>query len=389
MLNFCRSANYIPTLKWRWGERHALSTISTAAKNSLLPLFLMPPSGDYDHEKDRVIEPLEHVKLFGGRLNKDWGRRPAFVDAGLINGGERWNHLDEHPLTELLGRAHAAGAQACPATAIGRSADYQLAVQRFAAREPNLPVCVRATSLHIIGSDSFGSDLLRTLAEIGCAPKQVVLNLDFSESGALKVHEVDSFAELLVRKLNDLPALYDWLSVAVTLSAFPTSLKTMKPGEVKPFPRTDWLVYERLAARRSDLGRLPICGDYAIDSSCYSKPIRASPSATFRYTVGGAYIVAKGAQAKKPVGYAAIYPVANTLAHRDEFMGARFSDGDAFIDRLSTRQHGVSTGHAGTWRWAGTDHHFTMVTRDLANLNVQRALSEQKVDEPAEQGILI
>jgi hypothetical protein len=112
MQTLFRSVSYVPILKWKTGERLALSTLQGARRGRIVPLLLMPPSGDFDHEKGRRLTPLEHIRLFGKRLYDAWGRSPVFVDAIGIDDETHRQGLTVHPLTELLGRAHAARATA-------------------------------------------------------------------------------------------------------------------------------------------------------------------------------------------------------------------------------------------------------------------------------------
>lgn len=382
MLGLLRSVSYVPILKWKAGERLALSTFRRSLRGRLVPLFLMPPSGDFDHEKGRRLTPLEHIRLFGKRLHDAWGRSPVFVDAIGIDDDAHRAGLTVHPLTELLGQANAARALACPATTLDRAPDYQEAVRRFVAHNSHLPICVRVTPLNM-ESGTFAADLLALLARLGLDPDRVLLVLDFASMGALKLHEVESFAEVLEDRVYNLPSLFGWLKVVVAFTSFPTALK-MKPNEVELFPRTDWLTYRRLIEREPELLPKVAFGDYAVDSAPFSKSgIRATPSAHLRYTTPSNYLVVKGQQAKKPIGYGAIYPVADTLTARDEYVGAAFSDGDAFVSRLSVRNPETTTGNASTWRWAGTDHHFAQVFCDLRVLSGHESENES-IDSDSE-----
>jgi hypothetical protein len=129
-------------------------------------------------------------------------------------------------------------------------------------------------------------------------------------------------------------------------------------------------------------------GDYGIDSAPFKKTSgRATPSAHLRYTTPSDYLIVKGQQAKKPVGFGAIYPVADSLVGRDEFMGAAFSDGDAFVSRLAARNPETTTGSASTWRWAATDHHINRVLSDLTLLAGQRE-EQDAASEIGMQGAL-
>jgi len=381
MPSLLRSVSYVPILKWKTGERLALSTLRGPLRGLLTPLFLMPPSGDFDHEKGRCLTPLEHIKLFGSRLYKAWGRVPVFVDAIGIDDETHRQGLTVHPLTELLEQARTARALACPATRINRTPEYQEAVLRFVERHPHLPICVRVNPLDDMESASFAADLLTLLDRLGCGPDRVLLVLDFEEMGAPKAHEVDPLAEVVANRFYQAFELAPWLKVVVAITSFPTAPK-MKPGEVKRFPRTDWLTYCRLIEREPDLLQTVAFGDYAIDSAPFGKvKARARPSAHLRYTTPGDYLIVKGQQVKKPVGYEAIYPVADTLAGRDEFMGPAFSDGDAFVSRLAARDADITTGNASTWRWAGTDHHFAQVLGDLRVLAGHEREDEEAASE--------
>jgi len=361
MKDILRSVSYLPIVKWKAGERRALATLHARRRSALVPLFYMPPSGDFDHDSGRRLKPLEHIMKFGQRLHDIWGRRLVFVDAMGIDDDIHQQVLQVHPLTELLGRAHMVGALACPATAMDRSAGYQDAVRRFAERHVELPICVRVTPRDM-ASDNFAADLQALLNQSGVGPGRVVLILDFISTSTSMVEEV---AEALAERLQELPMLFEWLKVVTAFSSFPAELK-MKPGETKTFARTDWRVYRRIIERVPVLRPKIVFGDYAVDSTPFPKKLGlAKPSAHLRHTTGDNYLVVKGGQVKQPVGYAAIYPVAERLVEHDEFIGMALCDGDAFIRRLAARDPAVGTGSASTWRWAATDRHFAQVLADI------------------------
>ena len=73
-----RHTDFLAILKWKQGERAALTTYRRGPSR-LHVLFDMPPAGDFDHEKQRPLTPTEHIKMFGRRLRDAWGNRVAFV----------------------------------------------------------------------------------------------------------------------------------------------------------------------------------------------------------------------------------------------------------------------------------------------------------------------
>lgn len=376
MLGLLRSVSYLAIVKWKAGERRALETLWPSRRRNLAVLFEMPPAGDFDHEEQRTLSPTEHIKSFGKRLHDSWGDSLAFVDAHAVDDDIHKAGLSVHPLTELLERARLAKALACPATSLRRSAEYQDAVRRFVSKNNHLPIAIRVNPLDDMESVSFSDDLKRLIYYFGCSSERVALVLDFASLGALRRDEVDGFVETVAERIYDAIALGPWLKVITAFTSFPAELK-MKVNTVESFPRTDWAAYRLILERQPALRDVIIYGDYAIDCAPFQKssgPI--SPSAQLRLTSDDNYLVVKGEQAKKPIGYSAIRPVADTLSRRAEFAGPTICDGDAFVARLASDPK-ANTGNASTWRWAGTDHHFARVLADIAALVGREPVVEQ------------
>ncbi len=377
-----KHTDYLAILKWKQGERAALSTFRASASR-LHVLFEMPPAGDYDHEKRRPLTPTEHIKLFGKKLYDSWGNRVAFIDASHIDDDLHKKGFARHPLTELLERARLAGASACPAVSPTHSEEYRKAVRRFVEWHADFPVCIRVETKHL-DSPTFHLDLETLIQELNCRPSKCFVVLDFRNLELPSVEAEDSFVEMLADRLADFPFLHEWSGIAVALSSFPTNLK-MRPGEVKRFPRIDLPVYRKLISNPKALLRTPMFGDYAVDTSPIVKPQRRTPSAHFRYSTPTGYAIAKGTTVKKPHGYEAIYPVADLLASQDFFMGSEFSDGDKFIVSLQNRAS--AKGNAATWRWASTDHHLTCNVSSIAKFYGLAPIEEKTLSTAAPKQI--
>lgn len=373
-----KHTDYLAILKWKQGERAALSTFR-AGPSRLHVLFEMPPAGDYDHETRRPLTPTEHIKLFGKKLYDAWGNRVAFIDASNIDDDLHKKGFARHPLTELLERARLAGASACPAVSPTHSEEYRKAVKRFVEWHADFPVCIRVETKHL-DSPTFHLDLERLIQELNCRPSKCFVVLDFKNLELPSVEAEDSFGEMLADRLADFPFLHEWSGIAVALSSFPTDLK-MRPGEIKQFPRTDLPVYRKLISNPKALLRTPMFGDYAVDTSPIVKPQRRTPSAHFRYSTPTGYAIAKGTTVKKPHGYEAIYPVADLLASQPFFMGSAFSEGDEFI--VSLQRRAPAKGNAATWRWASTDHHLTCNVGAIAEMYGLAPIEEKALSQTA------
>ncbi len=183
-----------------------------------------------------------------------------------------------HPLTELLERAQAARAIACPATSLRHSPEYQDAVRRFATRYSHLPIAIRVNPLDDMEQGEFAEDLAALLKYLHCTADRVVLVLDFTSLGALKSHEVESFVETVTERIYYAVGLGPWLKVVTAFTSFPKILK-MKPNEVETFARTDWAAYDLLVRREPALRQKIAYGDYGIDPSPFGKP--SGPVCTF------------------------------------------------------------------------------------------------------------
>src|SRR5262245_22642613 len=118
MLGLFDHTCHLSILKWKQGESTAVGT-ANGDRSRLIPLFEMPPAGNFDHERRRFLSPTEHIRLFGPRLRERWGQRPAFVDALMVDDEMHRKGLARHPLTELLERARLAKALAFPVTSLG------------------------------------------------------------------------------------------------------------------------------------------------------------------------------------------------------------------------------------------------------------------------------
>lgn len=376
MLAHLRKARYLPILKGKLGERRALRTVPDRQKAHVLPLIVVPPAGGYEHDEERVPTPAEHIRRFGPALHDHWGLRPAFVDARLIDDFRHNAAVGSHGLTELLERARIHNALACPVTGLGRSDDYQSAVRKFVVQNERLPIAVRAEWGDVVGGSLRGG-LPRLLCDLRCPANRAFLVLDL---GALHVDEPGDLADNLVELINDLPLLHEWLGFAVAITSFPNF--KLNPGATGEYARTDWPTFLALLSRSARLSRVPIFGDYGLEHPDNMKPVKARPSSQLRYSTPKHYVIVKGENTAK-AGYEAIYPVAERLLKRSDFFGPNFSAGDAKIDQLARRA--APHGDAPNWRWAGLDHHFTMVLNEQARIAGDALVAEES--EPHQQSL--
>ncbi|MDX6611269.1 MAG: hypothetical protein QOD75_455 [Blastocatellia bacterium] len=343
---------YMPKIPWKKGERDAFRTTRPIVNDLTVPIFIIPPAGDFDHDLGKILAPADHVKLFGKKLYESRGKRPVFIDAVYLDDERHRVDPATHPLTALIERALIAGAVAWPLTSLGRSDDYQEAVAKAHLRH-QMPVAMQL-SLADLQSASLNERLVSLCNQVSCDPEDAVLIID---AGPIFVPDESQFVDSLIPILNDLPRIYDWHEVVLSATAL-ADLQKVKVNEEKVVRRREWTIYKKLVERKSELYRLPIFSDYGVEYVKDLRPRKVRPSAKLNYTRPDDYFFAKGENVKN-AGYGAIFPVADKIVACSGFMGATFSLGDASIVEIAGRSRGP--GIAPTWKWAAFDHHLAMV----------------------------
>lgn len=373
---FLASTAYIPIIPWKKGERDAFKTTQAIINDLTIPIFIVPPAGEFDHDVGKILEPADHVKLFGKKLSDSRGKRPAFIDAIWLDNERHKASFDVHPLTALVERALLAGAIAWPLTSIGRSDEYQEAVAKAHLRH-QMPVAIQI-SLTNLQSASLNEQLKSLCNQISCDPEDAVLVID---AGPLFVPDESTFVDQLIPILNDLPKLYDWHCIVFSSTPL-AELKKVKPHEEKTVRRSDWNIFQQLIERKDELYRLPIFSDYGVEYSEDLRPRKARPSAKLNYTRSRDYYFVKGENVKTG-GYQAIAPVARKIVECEGFMGASFSYGDTCILEISEKKR--SSGIAPTWKGAAFDHHLAMVAIPAATLLGRVIEQPTEIDSPSTQ----
>ena len=112
-----------------------------------------------------------------------------------------------------------------------------------------------------------------------------------------------------------------------------------------------------------------IFADYAI-SHPYTKeldPRTMRMSASIRYTTSNNWLVLKGRNVRQ-YGFDQYFELAKELIERPEYADRDFSWGDKYIADCALGMTGP--GNATTWRKVGTNHHITLVARQIAKLSL-------------------
>lgn len=356
--------HYVPILKGRAAEFDALKEAPERERLGLTPLIEVVPV-QWDYAEERPTKTLDaHLDGVVQKLANSWGHeRRAFVDLGHLPADAR-DEGSAHPVRRVLraGRLADGGAlRLVPVLSLASDDDFRAAIRD---EHDGAGAVLRVTSSDLAGSDAAAS-IAETLDALGLRPEDVDLLVDL---GALKGDD-DAFNLIAaVGVLAFVPDAEGWRTLTVAGSSFPDDLSGVSPSSEERFPRAEWTMWESLRGR-GDVVRKPTFADYAIASP--GLPPGIDPrflriSAQLRYSTPEDWLVFKERNIRDH-GSEQFIDICKRLVKRDEFRGAAFSWGDAYI---AARADGSETtpGNPMMWRKVGTSHHIATVIDQIANL---------------------
>jgi hypothetical protein len=353
---------YVPVLKGKEGEFAALEALFPDVRRQVMPLIEIPPI-PYDYVNERPAKSLEdHIAGVAQRLKKSWQDSPLYLDLTWLEEDE--NLADGRvALGAVLGNCSTLGVRAVPVVSRSSSANYVSAAAQY-ADERQMGVCIRLLVEDFeeeVDLDDEVERILNTLGGIQARSIDLVLDLEDLGSEA-------SRAVLVARSVFSAIPKKDWRRIILVAASFPEDLSDVDASTVSRLPRYEWELWKTLQRRP---GRLPrrdiIFGDYAISHPLPKEldPRTMRMSASIRYTTRDEWLVVKGRNVRQ-FGFDQYFALCKALVERPEFSRKPFSWGDGFIADCADGL--VGPGNATTWRKVGTNHHITLVTRELATL---------------------
>jgi hypothetical protein len=354
---------YVPMLKGKEGEFAALEALSGDVRSRLVP-FLEIPGVPFDYANERPAKSLdEHVEAVSGRLQKFqrvWQSAPLYLHLPWFGDGEQ---LDDgrDALETVLGGCRSLGVNAIPVVSVASSDNDVLAAGRYSAE------CETGSCIRLLVED-FKEDI-----DLEKETDRIWNGLGGLNSNSVDViidlGELRSEANLVARSvLSMIPKKDQWRRMILAASSFPEDLSDVGAATTATLPRREWELWQTLQRKPNMLPRRDlIFGDYAI---AHPIPKELDPrimqmSASIRYTTPDDWLVVKGRNVRQ-YGFDQYFELCKTLVGRPEYSGRDFSWGDGYIDDCAAGMTGP--GNATTWRKVGTNHHLTLVTRELANL---------------------
>lgn len=349
---------YVPILKLKKGEQMALKELDKSIKNEIMPLLEIPPR-DYDFEKKKFKKTVdEHLQDVGNIIQDVWGNKPVYLDMLWIDKSDRMKN-GNHYVEYILDDARKLGLKIIPVVGTDRDTHYQAAVKNAIAID-KLGVCFRIIRNDF---DNIDSNINHLLSSLNVTPNEVDLVIDFK---SIKPKEKNRILLFLIGLIHTLPYLTEWRNLILTCTVIPKDLSEVEKNSIEVLERSEWQIWNKLVSIKK-LDRIPNFGDYTISPP---EPFIADPrmikmSANIRYTSKNKFIFFKGEQLRK--GYDQYHLLAQQVINHSEYYGQLYSKGDKYIFDVANKKDGP--GNSTNWRYAGTNHHITVVVNELSNLN--------------------
>lgn len=350
---------YVPVLKGKEGEFAALEELKTDVRGTIMPLIEVPDV-PYDYVNERPSKSLgAHISGIAERLKKCWPDSPLYLDLPWF-GEEEQLEDGRIALEAVLADSSAKGVRVVAVVSRKSSSEYLAAAGRHAERS-NLGASLRLTVEDFEEDVDLVAEVDQLLDKLHSEAVDLILDLE-------DLGQDDGKAVLIARSVfSMIPNKDQWRRVILVGASFPEDLSAVGADVVTKLPRREWTLWKTLQRRPSALPRRDIIfGDYAI---AHPIPKELDPrimlmSASIRYTTHQHWLIAKGRNVRQ-YGFEQYFELCKELVGRPEYRGQDFSWGDRYISDCAADITGP--GNATTWRKVGTNHHLTLVARQLAN----------------------
>ncbi len=347
------AAHYVPVVQNKKGELDALIHTPETIWDRLTPLvsFLGP--------RDQT-GPLKPGTVSGWvrRVHKAVGQHACYVDLlRLKPNREVATTQPKTVLSYMYDRCHSRGINFIPVAPIDGSAEHLDQVAGALHREMR-GVALRVPLLRIVPTtgSGFPTTVKNALERLRARPESVDLLLDLEYLDcALRADDIAP----LVRELAE---MHNWRNVILVGTSIPMTLSGVPEGKLGWLPRYEWQLW-----REFNSNQKIVFGDYCVQ---HPKPPQEKAGlgmrANIRYTTDSGVLVARGWGPVTLSGNGEYVTLCRGLVAKDEFAGESYSWGDETIAKCARGE--LDPGSQEMWRGAGTSHHITFVTKQIAQL---------------------
>lgn len=346
---------YTPILRWKQGERIALSHLSAAGRAGTTPHLQVnqaqfgPRATKSTASPAPKKAPMSSAEYLVKQIDDAWGKTPLYLDASDLPGTGT-----KHSLDDIRAKANAAGVSMIPSTKIIAPADYLSAVAR------------------VVQHDGKGVALRISLGQMTSAaqwaklwphpPQQTDLIIDLANS----VANVLALGQSVQAAFQALHQGNLWRSVTVAGGNIPATLTGYAVGRTM-LPRSELQLWTFLTS-----AGLPYAlhfGDYATTGpDAITEGIEGPVPINAKYTVAQEFAIYHGVKIKGPGSkprdqqyrnYAR--DIVNNLPNRGALPNCW---GDQTINAIAT-VHGTSPGSPASWVSYSVNRHIELTRSRL------------------------
>lgn len=340
---------YVPILRWKQGEQHALRKVASADRQWMLPI------AEVQEVEAAPTQPkLEKTMLDSAGTNYPIG--VDFATAGFL--------LVPHALlADRCRRLKAAGVEAWPVIRVSHGIADLAGLSHFKGHS-QLVVRSRVDQSPL-------ADVLKVVAALvkECG-REVKIHVVLDMYAIGDVVPAAKAAQLRPQ-VAALSTLAKVATVTVAGGSFPLGLSGLKQGSAHYLERKELTIWQEVRKLVDCDG--VIFGDYGVTNPEPLEdidPAKLNPAAAIRYALSTTWRVLRGGGVKTPGkgGMGQYKGLCKILIKSPDYSGVTFSFGDERYEFHS--QTTTSSGSYMTWRRDATSHHIVLTVRDHIAGNV-------------------
>ena len=153
--------HYVPVLRWKEAERHALRDLGEDIRDRITPLVQLVPESIAKGK--RTPTARDALQKIAQDMRECWGTRRLMVDLCRIDPRLRINGIT-HPLAYLARTARANQVSMVPVTGLQRDTAYKVAVKEAVA-EDKRGSCLRLLRVNL-GNPNLRTEIRRLLTQL-------------------------------------------------------------------------------------------------------------------------------------------------------------------------------------------------------------------------------
>lgn len=340
-------SRYVPILKWKRGEQHALLNLKDTDRAKMTPMFSIVSEADPESFTDKIL--------------RFWGDKyPTYV-------GFHQNVFDDTSVKKddfmlsILKLCKFKNINIIPVVCSNNDSNYLSMIKS------NLSLLTNGIVIHIKPNDfkTYNVLIKNIISNTGVDKKDIDVIIDLYRINASL--DMDLYTNLVSGVIRNL-SIEGYRRIIFNASSFPETLAGTKQNSICEIPRLEWNIWKSLK-KEFDIG----FGDYASDDPLdVTLTDGATIIPTIRYTKENQWYIIRGAyNPMSPRDYQQFHKLCKMLVSRkDIYCGKAHCWGDKKIDECaSTTCIGVGCNHGNleTWVKISVNHHLTFTANQVSS----------------------